>query len=295
MNLGVMSMKTVKQVSLLTGISIRTLQYYDEIGLFKPSQVSEAGYRLYDDDSLEVLQQILFFRELDFQLKDIKEIIENPNYDKVKAYKQQKELIQAKRDRLDGLLELLEKLEKGEKCMSFKEFDMSEYFNALQEFRKTHTDEIIKQWGSIEEFDKMTEFFENKESEIAKMAIKQYGSIKKYTEAMKKNLENFSETTEKLNSLKSSDVDYVAKNTELNKKLTSDLTRDVSSKEVQEIVKEIVDIFNESTNGLDMGENYWNMVVEGYLTNEQIIEANDKIYGKGSAYFIGNAIKAYFK
>lgn len=288
-----MSMKTVKQVSQLTGISIRTLQFYDEIGLFKPSQVTDAGYRLYNDDSLEVLQQILFFKELDFQLKDIKEIIENPNYDKIQAYKQQKELIQAKRDRLNGLLELLEKLEKGEKCMSFKEFDMSEYFNALQKFRETHTDEIIKQWGSVEEFDKMTELFDNKESEIAKMAIKQYGSIEKYTEAMKKNLDNFSETLEKINSLKNSDIDYLAKNTELNKKLTSDLTRDVSSKEVQDIMKEIVDLFNETTFGLDMGDNYWDMVAEGYLTNEAIIEANDKIYGEGAAKFVGNAIKSY--
>jgi DNA-binding transcriptional MerR regulator len=286
-------MKTVKQVSQLTGISIRTLQFYDEIGLFKPSQVTDAGYRLYNDDSLEVLQQILFFKELDFQLKDIKEIIENPNYDKIQAYKQQKELIQAKRDRLNGLLELLEKLEKGEKCMSFKEFDMSEYFNALQKFRETHTDEIIKQWGSVEEFDKMTELFDNKESEIAKMAIKQYGSIEKYTEAMKKNLDNFSETLEKINSLKNSDIDYLAKNTELNKKLTSDLTRDVSSKEVQDIMKEIVDLFNETTFGLDMGDNYWDMVAEGYLTNEAIIEANDKIYGEGAAKFVGNAIKSY--
>ncbi len=286
-------MKTVKQVSQLTGISIRTLQYYDEIGLFKPSQVTDAGYRLYNDDSLEVLQQILFFKELDFQLKDIKEIIENPNYDKIQAYRQQKELIQAKRDRLNGLLELLERLEKGEKCMSFKEFDMSEYFNALQKFRETHTDEIIKQWGSVKEFDKMTELFENKESEIAKIAIKQYGSIEKYTEAMKKNLDNFSETIEKINSLKNSDIDYVAKNTELNRKLTSDLTRDVSSKEVQDIVKDIVDLFNETTFGLDMGDNYWDMVADGYLTNEAIIEANDKIYGEGAAKFVGSAIKSY--
>lgn len=65
-------MRTVKQVSELTGISIRTLHYYDEIGLFKPSEVTESGYRLYDDNALQTLQQILFFRELDFPLEDIK-------------------------------------------------------------------------------------------------------------------------------------------------------------------------------------------------------------------------------
>jgi DNA-binding transcriptional MerR regulator len=127
--LGGIAMRTVKQVSELTGISIRTIQYYDEIGLLKPSKVTEAGYRMYDDDSLELLQQILFFKELDFQLKDIKRITQNPTYDKKKALQNQKELIQVKRNRLDGLLELLDKLIEGEKCMSFKEFDMSEYFS----------------------------------------------------------------------------------------------------------------------------------------------------------------------
>ena len=68
-------MKTVKQVSRLTGISVRALHYYDEIGLLKPSDITEAGYRLYDDTALERLQSILFFRELEFPLKDIREIM----------------------------------------------------------------------------------------------------------------------------------------------------------------------------------------------------------------------------
>jgi len=128
---------TVKQVSELTGISVRTLHYYDEIGLFKPSKVTESGYRMYDNDALETLQQILFFRELDFPLKDIKTIMLNPKYDKNKAFANQRKLIQVKRDRLNDLLNLLDKLIKGEKCMSFKEFDMSEYTNALEEFSDT--------------------------------------------------------------------------------------------------------------------------------------------------------------
>ena len=62
-------MRTVKQVSAITGVSVRTLQFYDEIGLFKPTRITDAGYRLYDDNALEILQQILFFKELDFTLK----------------------------------------------------------------------------------------------------------------------------------------------------------------------------------------------------------------------------------
>ena len=65
-------MMTVKQVSVLTGVSVRTLQFYDEIGLLKPTQMTESGYRLYDESALEVLQQILFFKELDFTLRKSK-------------------------------------------------------------------------------------------------------------------------------------------------------------------------------------------------------------------------------
>lgn len=68
-------MKSISQVAKLTGVSIRTLQYYDEIGLLKPSKLTTAGYRIYDDDALQTLQQILFFKELGFSLKEIKEIL----------------------------------------------------------------------------------------------------------------------------------------------------------------------------------------------------------------------------
>lgn len=105
-------MRTVKEVASLTGVSVRTLQYYDEIGVFKPTRVTDAGYRLYDDEALNTLQQVLFFRELDFPLKDIRSIMEKPDYDRLEAFKKQKELLRAKRDRLNRLLELLGKLEK---------------------------------------------------------------------------------------------------------------------------------------------------------------------------------------
>ena len=78
-------MMTVNEVSKLTGVSIRTLQYYDRIGLLHPAKYTEAGYRLYDDTALERLQQILFFRELEFPLKDIREIVGSPGFDRSKA------------------------------------------------------------------------------------------------------------------------------------------------------------------------------------------------------------------
>ena len=174
-------MMTVKQVSSLTGVSARTLQFYDEIGLFKPTQVTDAGYRLYDESALEELQQILFFKELDFTLKEIKIIMDDPQFNKAAAFEKQRELIRIKRDRLNALLGLLDKLLKGEKCMEVKDFDMSEYFRVLADFKNTHTDEIVKQLGDMESFDRMVDGMKNRESEIAEMAVRQYGSCLLYT------------------------------------------------------------------------------------------------------------------
>ena len=88
-------MMTVKEASRLTGISIRTLQYYDKLGLL-PAMRTESGYRLYDDAALERLQQILLFRELEFPLRDIRTILDNPNFDRRKALRQQIELLTLK-------------------------------------------------------------------------------------------------------------------------------------------------------------------------------------------------------
>ena len=100
-------MKTVKDVSKITGVSIRTLRYYDEIGLLKPTGLTEAGYRLYDDRALEKLQQIMFFRELGIPLADIKNIMGDPDYDKEQALLAQKKLLEQKRNRLNGIIELI--------------------------------------------------------------------------------------------------------------------------------------------------------------------------------------------
>ncbi len=103
-----MKAMTVKQVSKLTGVSVRTLQYYDDIGLLSPSERTEAGYRLYEEAQLATLQEILLFRELEFPLKDIKAILDNPAYDKERALHQQIELLTLKKERLEGLIRLAE-------------------------------------------------------------------------------------------------------------------------------------------------------------------------------------------
>ena len=141
-------MKSISQVARLTGISVRTLQYYDEIGLLKPSELTSSGYRLYDDNALQTLQQILFFFFFGFPLKGIRQILQQPEFDRISAFKRQRELFLLKRNRLDRLIQLLERLERGEACMSFKEFDLSDYISALEEFKSNQTQAVIQHWGA---------------------------------------------------------------------------------------------------------------------------------------------------
>jgi len=89
---------TVKKTAALADISIRTLHYYDEIGLLKPSDISTSGYRLYDDEEINRLMQILFFKELGFSLKDISDMMSNPDYDKNEALKKHKQLLILKKN-----------------------------------------------------------------------------------------------------------------------------------------------------------------------------------------------------
>ncbi|MCD2491695.1 MerR family transcriptional regulator [Lacrimispora sp. NSJ-141] len=286
-------MMTVKQVSSLTGISVRTLQFYDEIGLFRPTKVTAAGYRLYDDAALEVLQQILFFKELDFTLKEIKAIMENPRFDKTAAFEKQRELILIKRDRLNALLDLLDKLVKGERCMEFKDFDMNDYFRALYDFRTAHGDEITERLGSMEAFDKIISELKGNEEKITDMAVREYGSLEAFTNAMKK---NFQEYLSHGPSVSQSEIPgLIEKTEELTKKLTTDLSRDTASPEVQEAVRELIFFTNECNGTMDMGENHWSFMAELYLTNPAFIETTDKKYGSGAAEFIGRAIQACLK
>ncbi|KAA0549361.1 MerR family transcriptional regulator [Bacillus sp. BGMRC 2118] len=114
----------VKEVADLVGISVRTLHHYDDIGLLSPDQVTEAGYRLYSTDNLEMLQQILFFKELGFPLKKIKEIITDPTFNKREALELHRDLLLEKRKRLDIMIKTINKTIKhteGEIYMSNQE------------------------------------------------------------------------------------------------------------------------------------------------------------------------------
>ena len=96
----------VNEVAKLTGVTVRTLHYYDKIGLLSPSKMTPAGYRLYDEDALARLQSILLFRELQFPLKEIKEILDSPSFDRNKALEQQITLLELKKEHLQNLIDL---------------------------------------------------------------------------------------------------------------------------------------------------------------------------------------------
>ena len=283
-------MKSISQVAKLTGVSIRTLQYYDEIGLLKPSKLTAAGYRMYDDNTLQILQQILFFKELGFPLKEIKEILEKPDFDRIAAFKKQKELFLLKRDRLDRLIQLLERLEKGEQCMSFKEFDLSDYINALEEFKSNQTETVIQHWGSIENFDMFIQKIRDDEEHVAKLAIQQFGSIEKYTEEMKHNLEHFSEI---MDEWYSQAPEEMLKEDEF-LKLASHKGEDVASEPVQSIVEEIIASIQTTTSKLLVGsaENYCRMMIDTY-SNDYLSKVFDTKHGAGSSEYIVKAFRYY--
>ena len=138
-------MRTVNEVSKLAGVSIRTLQYYDKIGLLHPTGYTDAGYRLYDDTDLERLQHILLFRELEFSLKEISSIMNAPDFDREKALSQQIELLTLKREHLDNLIQFAKGIKQiGVTNMDFKAFDKTK----LDEYSRRAKEE----WGNTPEY-----------------------------------------------------------------------------------------------------------------------------------------------
>ncbi len=140
--------KTVNEVARLANVSVRTLHYYDQIGLLRPSALTDAGYRLYDDAALARLQQILFFRELDFPLTEIGRILENPSFNRRRALENHRSLLTLRRKRLDALIRLVDDTLKGDEPMSFKEFDMTE----IEEAQKKYAKEAQERWGGTDAY-----------------------------------------------------------------------------------------------------------------------------------------------
>lgn len=163
-------MMTVNEVSKLTGVSIRTLQYYDKIGLLHPTGHTESGYRLYDDTALEMLQQILLFRELQFPLRDIRKIVSSPDFDRNKALEQQIELLTLKKEHLENLIRFARGIKGiGVRYMNFSAFDttkIDEYASRAKE-----------QWGKTAEYKEFAEKSKNWSKEDEKQIMEEFMQI----------------------------------------------------------------------------------------------------------------------
>ena len=142
----------IKEFAEFTGVSVRTLHYYDEIGLLTPAFVDRStGYRFYDEQSLLRMQEILFYRELDFSLKSIGEILSAPNYDKTEALKEQKCLLALKKERLERLISAIDGAVKGENVMTA--FDNSEF--------EKYKVEAQEKWGKTDAYKEHAERTKN--------------------------------------------------------------------------------------------------------------------------------------
>lgn len=183
-------MRTVKEVSAITGISVRALHYYDEIGLLTPTGKSEAGYRLYDDKALETLQQILYFREFDIPLQKIKLILGSSDLDKKQILSIQRNMLAAKKERMERLIASIDDILKGENSMNFEVFTKSEieelFQTTLEHMPEFMRQSITEEFGGIEQwhqhyidrcskedmqkgYQKMVEWYGDKESALKVM------------------------------------------------------------------------------------------------------------------------------
>ncbi|WP_057485451.1 MerR family transcriptional regulator [Streptococcus agalactiae] len=185
-------MKTVKEVSILSGVSVRTLHHYDKIGLFPPTALSEAGYRLYDDEALIRLQEILLFRELEFPLKDIKYLLEQAKEERQDLLAQQIKLLEWKRSHLEQVITHAKRLqEKGYDYMNFDVYNKTEqekgydYMN-FDVYNKTELEQLQaeakEKWGQTAAYQEFaqkhaSDDFAQISQEMAKIMV-QFGQLK---------------------------------------------------------------------------------------------------------------------
>ena len=142
---------TVKQLAVLAGVSVRTLHYYDSVGILKPSLVKDNGYRVYSEKELLLLQQIMFFRELDFSIKDIKNALFSSEFDLKKTLHEHKHLIELKKKRLENLLSTIDRtIKKINKETIMNDQELYSAFSS--EEMKKYREEAKQRWGSTEAY-----------------------------------------------------------------------------------------------------------------------------------------------
>ena len=280
-------MRTVKEISDLTGISVRTLHYYDEIGLLKPTEKSDAGYRLYDDKALETLQQILFFREFDISLKEIKAVLDNPALERNQILQVQRKMLVTKNERMERLIASIDDILKGENKMDFTIFtktEVEEMFQTMLEHMPENMRNIaIKEFGSIEQWKKhYMEVVSSEEMQkgYAKV-VEWYGGKDKFlsvarTPVSKEVAESYNKRIEAIL-----------------QKLIAKQNCDIDSFEVKELVGEYGFVMKQLAQIKE--EKGFMMAQAQYYRNEQIKPMIDEKYGEGASDFFAQAIENYYK
>ena len=253
--------------------------------MLKPAKVTEAGYRLYDERSLEKLRQIMFFRELEVPLSEIKAIMMDSENDNRKILETQKRMLEMKRNRLNGLIELISDMLKGESKMSFEAFYEEDIQKIIQHSLEIMSDEdkkiIIEHYGDIEKFkESVAESF--KDERACEQLIKIYGNKEKAVEAS-------------LKSTRQSREGFEEQRIEMNSVYEQFFVAMVHSDE--ELAMESVKALGESYKNMFRVENPRALLLEvakDYLNHSQLEEATDKQYGKGVTKYIGSAIYRYY-
>jgi DNA-binding transcriptional MerR regulator len=273
-------MMSIHELAIFSGISVRTLHYYDKIDLLKPCFVEQNRYRKYNDDSLRRLQQIMFYKEMDLPLKKIKDIICQPMLDQKTAIKDQKDFLIAKRNRLTKLIEQLEQILEGNDTMDFKIFEHNEleevFRSRIMQLDEYYQQEMINTYGSI---DACIERMMKDEPKIKASAIQHYGSVDKYIETLKHEPlppKGMGKLQLKL------DGDF--------KQIAALSGRDASDPEVQKLVDEWKETFREITGKEDITEAF-HRIYQAYMNSQEIIKWMDELYGIGSTVFVGKAME----
>ncbi len=280
-------MRTVKEISDLTGISVRTLHYYDEIGLLKPTEKSDAGYRLYDDKALETLQQILFFREFDISLKEIKAVLDNPALERNQILQVQRKMLVTKKERMERLIASIDDILKGENKMDFTIFtktEVEEMFQTMLEHMPENMRNIaIKEFGSIEQWKKhYMEVVSSEEMQkgYAKV-VEWYGGKDKFLSVARTPVS------------KEVAKSYNKRIEAILQKLIAKQNCDIDSFEVKELVGEYGFVMKQLAQIKE--EKGFMMAQTQYYRNEQIKPMIDEKYGEGASDFFAQAIENYYK
>lgn len=279
-------MRTVKEISVLTGISVRALHYYDEIGLLKPTKKSEAGYRLYDDKALETLQQILFFREFDIPLKEIKTVMDNPTLDRNQLLQMQRRMLVTKKERMERLIASINDILKGDNTMDFTVFSRTELEELFQAML-THMPEDMKKLA-MEEFGSIEEWREHYLKVVSSEKMqKGYAKVVEWYGGK----DNYLSVAQNPVSKEVADS-YNRRLEAILHKLIAKRGCPVDSFEVKELVgeygfamKQFSQIKNEQGMMLSLAHSY---------RNERIRQKLDETYGEGAAEFFAQAIEAFY-